>query len=115
MDDHVSLFVALADVFDCASAALNDAIHVSIAIPLAAKLVMRESCEPDYENRVELRRLEAVFQAVASKNSEFLELTKAGRAVLEKVLVLRSLFVSADVWANRCWTLSTRSLLCMQH
>ncbi len=85
MEEHISLFVALADVFDAANHALNEATHLSMAVPIAAALKVRE-VDGVYEERSDLLRLQAVFCGLASSNAEFQELTKDGRAALDQTI-----------------------------
>jgi hypothetical protein len=85
MDEHVSLFVAIADVYDAASAALNEAQHLMVAIPMAEALKIHQSHEANYEDRSELLRLQAVFHTVSSSCDEFRTLTKTGKAALDEV------------------------------
>jgi hypothetical protein len=88
MEEYVSLFVALADVYDAACSALNDAKHVSIAVPIALTLKLEFSTlnGDAYPGRLELLRLHHAFDSVAASSAEFEKITKDGKACLDKVV-----------------------------
>ncbi len=82
VSDLVDFFVAVADVYDAAVAALNNATELSMAVSVAASLQLPPDAGCEYEERGELFRLQAVFETVASRAEELAQMAAPARKEL---------------------------------